>query len=73
MLALLLVLLCMNIVDSTIIDPRSSNGKTLDFGSGYRSSNLRRGAGPSGEMADTSDSKSGAARREGSNPFLGTK
>jgi hypothetical protein len=24
--------------------PRSSNGRTLDFGSGYRSSNLRRGA-----------------------------
>ena len=52
MLALPLVLSCMNIVDSI---PRSSNGKTLDFGSGYRSSNLRRGAGPSGEMADTLD------------------
>jgi len=34
---------------------------------------IQRVAGPSGEMVDTSLSKSDAERREGSNPFLGTK
>lgn len=51
----------------------SSNGRTTDFGSVYHGSNPCPAASPSGEMADTPDSKSGAAMRAGSNPALGTK